>query len=194
MRMRGLVMGLAMMVGVPGLVAQLAGSSIAVGGMLDSAPLVMGEGLKGQPYSLVEKTTRVQTLADGTTITRVTEEHRMRDSEGRTRTERGSIKDGQFVVESITLSDAVEWTDTMLNVRTKTARVTHLPQRREQTAEEKARMADLRAKAQAKAEALRTEHPDAEDRRKQLGLEKLPPENIAGDAVYAYDPGGHGGE
>jgi len=53
--------------------------------------------VRGLPYSDVEKTTMLKTLADGTTVTNVREEKRWRDGEGRERTESGAIKDGEFV-------------------------------------------------------------------------------------------------
>lgn len=56
-----------------------AGMVVEVGGVL-VGPVT---GIKGQPYSLVEKTTQVRTLADGTNMTTHDEQRRMRDSEGR---------------------------------------------------------------------------------------------------------------
>jgi hypothetical protein len=75
-----------------------------IGGVVGGGLL---RGVKGQPYSLVEKTTRVRMLADGTTMTTHLEQHRMRDSEGRMRTEMGTIKDGQFTVQNVSLMDPV---------------------------------------------------------------------------------------
>jgi hypothetical protein len=131
-------------------------------------------GIKGQPYSLVEKTTQVRTLSDGTVMTTNREQHRMRDSEGRTRTEMGTIKDGQFELQTVSLMDPVANTIATLIVHGKTAMVTHFPQPKPPTPEQEARMAEFRTKA----EAYRKEHPALPS-----GYEDLPPETIAG--VYA---------
>jgi hypothetical protein len=135
-------------------------------------------GVKGQPYSLVEQTTQIRTLSDGTTMTTHREQHRMRDSEGRTRTEMGTIKDGQFVVQNVMLMDPVARTMVTMLVRGKTALVTHFPEPKPMsppTPEQEARMAEIRAKA----EAYRKEHPAG----LASGYEELQPEMIAG--VYA---------
>jgi hypothetical protein len=142
-----------------------------IGGVVGGGPLM---GVKGQPYSLVEKTTQVRTLADGTTMTTHREQHRMRDSEGRTRTEFGTIKDGQFMVQNVSLMDPVAGTFATMFLSGKTAIVTHFPQPKPPTPEQEARAAEFRAKA----EAYRKEHPAAPS-----GFEDLQPETIAG--VYA---------
>ena len=145
-----------------------------IGGVVGGTPL---HGIKGQPYSLVEKTTKVQTLADGTVITTHREKHEMRDSEGRTRTEMGTLKDGQFEVQNVFLMDPVARMNVAMFVNGKTAMVTHFPQApqpKPPTPEQEARMAELRAKA----EAYRKEHPALPS-----AYEDLQPEAIAG--VYA---------
>jgi hypothetical protein len=133
-------------------------------------------GIKGQPYSLVEKTTQVRTLSDGTVMTSNREQHRMRDSEGRTRTEMGTIKDGQFELQNIMLMDPVAGMSVTMFVHGKTAIVTHFRQSTPPTPtpEQEARAAEFRAKA----EAYRKEHPA-----QPSGDEELQPETIAG--VYA---------
>ena len=94
--MRVLALAAVLVLAGPGMLGQVVGSNGGVGVLgvgvnrYSIEARLMARAVKGQPYSLVEKTTRVQTLADGTTITRVTEEHRMRDSEGRTRRTGGS--------------------------------------------------------------------------------------------------------
>ena len=143
-------------------------------GIAGSGPMA---GVKGQPYSLVEKTTRVQTLSDGTVMTTHLEKHELRDSEGRTRTEMGTVKDGQFEVQNVFLVDPASRIYVTMFVHGKTAMVTHLPEPKPPTPptpEQQARMAELRAKAQA----YRKEHPE-----QPPNLEDLQPETIAG--VYA---------
>ena len=147
------------------------------GGIGAFAGVGMLGGVKNQPYSLVEKTTRVQTLADGTVITTHFEKHEMRDSEGRTRSEMGTTKDGQFAVQNVSLMDPVSNTMATLFVNGKTAIVTHLkmPQPPSPpTPEQQARAAEARARL----EAYRKEHPAM-----PTGDEELQPETIAG--VYA---------
>ena len=100
----------------------------------------------------------------------------MRDSEGRTRTEMGTIKDGQFELQNVSVMDPVAGTMTTMFVRTKTAILMRFPQPKPPTPptpEQEARMAEMRAKA----EAYRKEHPAPS------GFEDLQPETIAG--VYA---------
>ena len=142
-----------------------------VSGGTGSAPITLPT-IKGQPYSLVRTTTSVQTLADGTTITHINEESEMRDSEGRKRTEIGDPKDGQFNVRSVILDDPVARTQTFLQVRSKTASVTHLP---EPTPEQQAKRDEARAQAAARRKARGvTDQPE---------WETLPAQTVAG--VYA---------
>jgi hypothetical protein len=88
-------MKVARMVGIPvlavlviaaatSLCAQNTGSTqvtIGTGGAIGGAFSIPGE--TGSPYSATRTTTRVQTLADGTTITHTTTQKEARDSEGR---------------------------------------------------------------------------------------------------------------
>ncbi len=147
---------------------------VILGSASGSGPVLRA--VTGQPYSLVKMTNSVRTLGDGTKITNVREEHQMRDSDGRVRTEVGHIKDGQFTIDSITLSDPEARTYTTLFVRTKTGHITHLSQPTPQTPEQKARQDELRATAVAS----RKENPTPAPAR---DIEKLSPQNIAG--VYA---------
>ncbi|HEV2575768.1 MAG TPA: hypothetical protein VGU25_01040 [Acidobacteriaceae bacterium] len=142
-----------------------------IGGVVGGGPLL---GAKGQPYSLVEQTTQVRTLSDGTTMRTHREQHRMRDSEGRTRTEFGTVKDGQFVVQNVSVMDPVSGTIATMFLNGKTAIVTHYPQPKPPTPEQEARAAEFRAKA----EEYRKEHPALPS-----GYEDLQGERIAG--VYA---------
>lgn len=143
----------------------------SMGGVVGSGMLM---GVKNQPFSLVEKTTQVRTLADGTVITTHREEHRMRDSEGRVRSESGSEKDGAFELQMVSIMDPVANTTVMMFVQSKTATVTHLRAPQPPTPEQEAKRAELRAKA----EAYRKDHPPLPS-----GYEDLQPETIAG--VYA---------
>jgi hypothetical protein len=146
-----------------------------IGGIVGGSPLV---GVKGQPYSLVEKTTQARTLSDGTVMTTHREDHQMWDSEGRTRTERGTEKDGQFEVQTVSLMDPVARISVTMFVYGKTADVMHFPEPKAPTPptpEQQARMAEARARA----EAYRKEHPAPPP----SGHEELQPETIAG--VYA---------
>src|SRR5665213_3407790 len=67
--------------------------------------------LKGQPYSLVSKTTTVKTVADGTPVTAVREERRMRDAEGRERTE--TIRPNGAVISSHVTDPVAQMTITL---------------------------------------------------------------------------------
>ena len=135
---------------------------------------------KGQPYSCKQTTTTVKTLADGTIITNVLEERILRDSEGRERRELSVMKDGNIDVISIRLTDPVENEMVTLFTHDKSAHVLHVPRPRmqsapqpqPQTAEQKAKMEELRAKLAA----YRKEHPAP-------NAEKLPGQIVAG--VYA---------
>ncbi len=131
--------------------------------------------LKGQPYSLVETTTSFRTLQDGTTMTNVRVQHRMRDAEGRERTERGEMKDGVYKVTLISLSDPVACIIATLFPVTRKAMVTHMPQPKPVTPEEEERIAASRARA----EAYRKEHPTSGP----AGSEPLPPKSV--DGLYA---------
>lgn len=151
------------------------GMFVEVGGVLVGPPT----GIKGQPYSLVEKTTQVRTLVDGTTITTRREQHRVRDSEGRVRVESGTVEDGQFELQTVSLMDPVARTMTTLFVNGKTAIVRHYPPLTPQAAptpptpEQQAHTAAM----QARAEAYRKKPMP------KFSSEDLQPETIAG--LYA---------
>jgi hypothetical protein len=73
------------------------------------------------PYSANQKTTNVQTLANGTTITTITESQIWRDADGRTRTESLNILTSGPQYRGISIYDPVErlrmsWTVGMPNV------------------------------------------------------------------------------
>jgi hypothetical protein len=132
-------------------------------------------GVKGQPYSLVETTTTVRTLGDGTTITSHQEAHKMRDAEGRQRTEMGFERDGVMRFDNISISDPAARETINLNVTTKTARVFHIP---EPKPIDPAKLAEMKAKA---AE-MRANHPPPQPLNPPT-IEKLGGQTVAG--VYA---------
>lgn len=82
------------------------------------------------PYTAVLKVTQVQTLADGTTITRESKQIEAMDSEGRrldVNTFQMMGDSEQTPVSQTTVHDPVENTEARWDSRTKTARITHLP-------------------------------------------------------------------
>jgi hypothetical protein len=87
--------------------------------------------VKGQPYSLIEKTTTLRTLADGTTMRTTHAERKIRDVEGRTRVEMLHEFKGEVTVTVVTISDPVARTRTTLNVRQKMAYVFHVPEQKD---------------------------------------------------------------
>jgi hypothetical protein len=84
------------------------------------------------PYIAKQETTRVQTLADGTTITSVTESQTWRDANSRTRTETTSAQSAGTVTRLINVYDPVarvrlSWT-TGTSATSKTVNVYRYPQ------------------------------------------------------------------
>jgi hypothetical protein len=132
------------------------------------------EGTKGHAYSLVEKTTQVRTRSDGTVMTTHVERHEMRDSEGRSHIEIGEVKGGQFKVRTVILIDPVASTSTTLLVDAKTAQVIQFQDSKSLTPEQKAKLPELCANA----EAYGKKHPALPST-----VEDLQPETILG--VYA---------
>jgi hypothetical protein len=108
--------------------------------------------VKGQPYSLVSKTTTIRTALDGTPINTVLEERKMRDAEGRERTEIIQSK-GDSPTPHIT--DPVAHVTFTLFPSSKTALVTHIPVPPPPTPEQEAKAAELRART----EAFQKAHP-----------------------------------
>jgi hypothetical protein len=86
-------------------------------------------------YTAEFKITTVQTLADGTNITRETKEMRARDSEGRTRLDMttGLTGAGQEPITQTTVSDPVTGTTSSWTSRGHFARVEKLPAAEERT-------------------------------------------------------------
>ena len=99
----------------------------------------VGSGAVGrnlEPYTATRKTTRVQKLANGTTITRVTTMKEARDSSGRTyRENRSEVAPGAegeaagFVF--VNVNDPVNRVNISWNSRSKEAMVNHFPEPRE---------------------------------------------------------------
>ncbi len=83
----------------------------------------------GHPCIVIEKTATVRPLADGTTITKRTEERKWRDSEGRFRKQATTVEEGERpVFHSATIIDPVKNTLTLLNLDSQVATVIHLPE------------------------------------------------------------------
>lgn len=84
---------------------------------------------KPMPYTAEFKTTTVQTLADGTTITRVATETQARDSEGRSMTSRtqSPFGEGQPSFTFGNANDPVAGTTTNWNSQTRKATVVQFP-------------------------------------------------------------------
>ena len=102
-----------------------AAQSAAVAAILaqDDAGTVLG-----QPLFAVEQTVEVRTLADGTHLTRRTEEHKWRDTQGRYRRESTVVTEGQPpVFHTAFIIDPAANTVAILDLDRKTAVVTHLP-------------------------------------------------------------------
>jgi hypothetical protein len=117
------VAGLVSIFAAPAMMAQGAVSF----GFVDSGP----RGVTGAPYTATVKTTRVQTLADGTTITHESTVKQARDSNGRTYQEsRPEVLNGAegddwvnvFIVDPANRV-TINW-----NSRSKTATIMHMPE------------------------------------------------------------------
>jgi hypothetical protein len=138
----------------------LAQGSVMVGTSVVTMPLEGGfvggllagveYSLKGQPYSMVEKTTTVRTLADGTTMRSTHEERKMRDAEGRTRVDILHEFKNEVTIVITTISDPVTRTRTTLNVRQKMAYTFHLPELKPAAPVDEKKLAELRAAAKSR--------------------------------------------
>lgn len=137
------VAGFALMVGVGQRLLAQTTATVPAGGVAASsggAGFFMGRGvmpgIPGSPYTGTRKTTRVQKLANGTTITHVSTMKEARDSSGRTYRESkpesamGSENAAaNYVV--VNVHDPVSRTNTFWNSNTKEATVMHLPETHE---------------------------------------------------------------
>lgn len=130
--------------------------------------------VKGKPYSLTETWTSTAKRTDGTTQTTVMVEHRMRDSEGRVRTERTELRNGVTIGPSISLMDPVGHFTADLSPRRKTASVIHYCAPKVLSPEEQAAADKEEAERVKMADAL----PSTPDR------ERLPPQMIAGVVAH----------
>jgi len=130
--------------------------------------------VKGKPYSLTETWTSTRKQPDGTTRTTVLVERRMRDSEGRERTESTTLSNGMTFGPSISLMDPVGHFTANLSPRRKIASVIHYCAPKVLTPEEQAAADKEEAERMKKADAL----PSTPDR------EKLPPQVIAGMVAH----------
>jgi len=138
---------------------------------------------RGQPYLLVQKTSTVRVLADGTTITTEREERRYRDSEGRTRIETKQISPKMtFDMGMVMLFDPVAQTNTTLMGSSKEAHVMRFHAPKPPTPEEQAKLAEMRAKAEA-ARAARVAAGEKEQPKQSMESEALGTRNIAGMVV-----------
>jgi hypothetical protein len=164
-RVAGMLGG--MLLGAAGAMAQTTVGTVLVSP--PPAPVMLGgveafggsvamPGIKGEPYSMVSKTTTVKKLEDGTTISNVREQHEMRDMDGRTRTEQGFERDGVLRFDTVRIMDPVARTGIILNVRAKTARVAHMAEPKPLTQEQEAERAEALAKAKAAREARHQPH------------------------------------
>ena len=107
------------------------------------------ESQRNQPFTLKQQTTTLRTLADGTHITTVREETRMRDAEGRTRTEITRDSQSALMFRLVQIFDPVARTWTSLDERNKVAHISHLAAPKPLTPEQQAQFAERRARAQA---------------------------------------------
>jgi hypothetical protein len=126
--------------------------------------------VKGEPYSLTETRTSIEKQPDGTTQTTVFVVHRMRDSEGRERTETMRLRNGVSGVPSVSLMDPVGHFTAVLIPSLKTALVTHYCAPKVLSPEKQA-AADKKNAERAKMVDALPSTPDDE---------KLPPQMIAG--------------
>ncbi len=186
--------GIVALLGAPGMMAQT--TTVPPAGTLVMAPpapgIIMGlaggmslgvPAVKGQPFSLVETTTSVRVLGDGTTITNKHEERKMRDAEGRTRTEISREHDGASRLEMVILMDPVAHTSTTLMVQSKTANVRHFPEPKPLTPEQEAKRAEMIAKAKAASAARQAAGAAEPSSHMQRNVEQLGSQTIAG--LYA---------
>jgi hypothetical protein len=111
-----------------------AGHGQIVSGVVASVSADVSQGLKNLPYSATRKTTLVQKLADGTTITQQTSTKEARDSQGRTRTETkpfGLTNSSQVDFTHVSVNDPIARTWITWTTQSKQATLMHLPEPRE---------------------------------------------------------------
>ncbi len=143
----------------------------------------MDDSQRNQPYTLTQETTTLRTLADGTHITTVRQEKRTRDAEGRTRTEITHNGPSPVSFHFVQIFDPIAHTWTSLDERNKVAHINHMAMPAPPSPEQQARMAELRAKAQAEHAAQpQTENTTASQSspKTHREVETLAPRVIAG--------------
>ncbi len=104
---------------------------VGAGGGVGASGVALGlRGLEGAPYSATRTTTRVQTLADGTTITHTTTAKEARDSEGRTyhATELDTALTGRQHVTIYNVFDPVNGIQMNWTSNSQTVTLNHFPQ------------------------------------------------------------------
>jgi|HubBroStandDraft_5_1064220.scaffolds.fasta_scaffold26364_3 hypothetical protein len=170
----GLVIGLV----VPALVAQ--GGFVIVGN---------GSSMHGEPYTATLKTTRVQTLADGTKITHTTVVKEARDSAGRTyqdsHNELPGGSGGDF--DHVRVVDPINRETIVWDTRSKEATVFHIPDPRQAPPD----MASA-PKVQANMQPPQT-HPETSHQVEDLGTETINGVVATGRRVTNVIPAGKQG-
>lgn len=177
LRMMALVGGVAFVCGLAGaqqtatMLPNVLPPPLPMGGIVGSYSL---HAVTGQPYSMVQRTISVKTLADGTKMTTIREERTSRDSQGRERSESGVVRDGVLQNSMIRLTDPVGRTIATLFPSSHRAIVNHTREAKLPTPEEAAKAEELRAKF----EQYRKEHPL--QRTTSSGTESLPGQMMSG--------------
>ena len=109
-------------------VAQIGSGAGIVGASVGSVAMSLN-GIANKPYSATVKTTLVQKLADGTTITRVTTTKEARDSEGRTMHQTSLyVPNGEPAIVNTSVFDPVSRTMTHWMSQSKQATVFQMPE------------------------------------------------------------------
>jgi hypothetical protein len=111
-------------------VTRLAVAQVAIGGIGGSVAAGSAfRGVANLPYSATVKTTVVQKLADGTTITRINTTKEARDSEGRNMRQMSIERpNGEPAIVNTSVVDPVNHTMTSWMNASKLANVVHLPE------------------------------------------------------------------
>jgi hypothetical protein len=145
----------------------------AIRGLITAPHNYVLPAVTGKPYKLTETRTTTKKRAAGPPETTVFVEHRMRDSEGRVRTEKGRIENGNFKCMLISLIDPVGHFTANLYPDQKQAVVTHYLPPKPLTPEEKLKV-DAKEAQLAEARKSAPKNPNRED---------LPAETIDGISV-----------
>ena len=130
--------------------------------------------VKGAPFSLTAKRTTTAKQADGAERVQEKEERVFRDGEGRFRLDAGEMKDGKFVVRTITIFDPVALTSVTYMAGNNVGRLSEVLPRSLPTPEEEQKAAEQGARSAA---YLR-EHPGAG------GTEDLGTQTLLGEVTH----------